>query len=173
MNFLHPQKSLKSLSLAAVTIATVIASAAASSLAATPARIVALPGRPSIAVFEAELQSYKIGCPALDQLWRRTPHQRVNAQEYDKLAKGPFTFNGSGDLPCNAPNRVKGFISPAFSGGRLIVVDGLRPHLVNSDEFFKALGISPTRLTQQQGEQLLKRLPPNSVFSKVSLSLAK
>jgi hypothetical protein len=163
------QKSMKKLGLAAVTIATVIAGAAASSFAATPARVVFLPGRASIAIFEAELQSYKIGCPALDNLWRRVPHQAVNAQQYDQLASGPFTFNGTGDLPCNSPNRVKAYVSPAF--GRLIVVDGTHSHVVSSSDFFNALGVSPKQLTQQQGEQLLRSLPPGS--SKVSFSTAK
>jgi hypothetical protein len=161
--------SAKAFTLAATTIVSVISGFAAASLAATPARVVFLPGRPSIAIFESELQSYKIGCPALDRLWSRIPHKLVTAQEYDRLDRGPFTFNGSGDLPCNSPNRVKGFISPAF--GRLIVVDGIRSHVVSNDSFFSALGISPRRLTQAQGEQLLKSLPPGS--SKVSFSTAQ
>lgn len=155
MNLLPALKSVKSFALATATIATTLASNIAPSPATLANRVISTPGQPEVVIFESNLQSVAIGCPALRNLWRGLRTQPVTAQEYQKIINATST-RLVGHLSCNTPNVVQGFTSPAFSNAGVIVARGV-PFFVKTNDFFNAMGVKPTRLTLEQGRTFLSR----------------
>lgn len=77
------QKIVKRWAIAIATTITIAISAAAPSQAIEPTVIIdPMDGRPPVAVFARNRESYGIGCPELDQLWSDTPYRKVSADEY-------------------------------------------------------------------------------------------
>jgi hypothetical protein len=151
MKFLPSFKSAKALVLAAVTVATAIASNVAPSQASKPLSIIQTPGKPEIAVFDSE-GSFEIACPAVRNLWSGLATKNVTPQEYQKVINSTFTIF-AGPLNCNAPSIVQGYTSSAFNVGGIAGVIVVRkiPYYVKSDRFFSALGIKPTALSVPEG----------------------
>jgi hypothetical protein len=153
MKFLPSLKSAKSLALVAATIATAIASSVAPSLADIPTTIITTPGKPDLVVFGGRLKAYKLGCPKLRNVWNRIPNSPYSAQIYEKVITN---FGGvAGELYCNTPSRVQGYISPAFGNNIGVVVTDGKPSFIESGEVFAAMGIVPNNLTRAQGETFL------------------
>ena len=153
MKFLPSLKSAKSLALAAVTIATAIASSVAPSLADIPTTIITTPGKPDLVVFGGRLKAYKLGCPKLRNVWDRIPSKAYSEKIYEQVITN---FKGlAGELYCDQPSRVQGYISPAFGNNMGVVVTNGQPSFVESGEVFSAMRITPTNLTRAQGETFL------------------
>jgi hypothetical protein len=159
MKFRPSLKSAKSLALAAVTIATAIASSAAPSLAHQPTRFISTPGKPDLVIYDSTKQSFALGCKALSNLFQ-LPTQQVTAAEYQQSVDR-FEV---GNLPCNDPNLVK---AATFLSGDGVITIQLTRNLFGGtttrqssffvlapSQFFGAMGITPTQLNEQQGINL-------------------
>jgi hypothetical protein len=157
MKFLPSFKSAKSLALAAVAIATAIAGNITPSQASQPNFIMSTPGQPDLAVFGNERKVFKIGCPELRNVWGGIETTEYPLTIYQQVISN---FGGvAGELFCNNPRRVKGYISPAFDANTGVLVTDGKPFFVKSGEFYKAMGITPTLLNQVQGNFLIQRHP--------------
>ena len=148
-------KSAKASILAAMTIASAIATYAAPSLAALPTWIVSTPGKPDLAVYRGNItQGFALGCPALRNLWSgiRTENT-TDHNAYNKLAN----FEGSSlrYLDCNAPGLVQGYTSPAFGSNAGVIIARGYPHYIKSAQFFTAMGIRPINLTEQEAKSFI------------------
>jgi hypothetical protein len=179
MKLLPSFKSAKALVLTAVTIATAIASSVTPSQASRPTRIIQTDGRPEIVIFGSDGQSVASGCQPIRDMWKGLSTQRVSAQEYQKTIVSSSSVL-TAHLFCNRPDRVKGYVSPAFPNAGVIVTNGT-PLFVTTRAFFSALGITPTQLNQAEGDAFIARNPnifttlilePNVAASTSSISIA-
>jgi hypothetical protein len=156
MNFLRSINSAKALCLAAATIAITLAGNIAPSQASQPGRVIQTPGQPEVVIFDIDLQSFAIGCQSVRNLWKGIPTERVSPQEYQKIISSA-SAHLVGSLACNAPNIVQGFTSPAFGSDTGVIVTGGVPFFVKTGDFFTAMGIKPTKLTLEQGNQFISQ----------------
>jgi hypothetical protein len=126
---------------------------------ALPARrIIVAPGKPQLVVFG--IQSFKIGCMRLRALWDPMPTIQVSQEEYQNALnyRDGRSFL-AGELACNSPTLVQGYISSAFTPyAGVIVVDG-KVFAVSSRAFFGAIGIAPKSLSDERGRSFLRDNP--------------
>jgi hypothetical protein len=140
-------------------------------VALPPDMIATYPGRAELAVFVNSSESFPLGCPAVRNLWRGVKRIQVTADEHDRLLSFKPTRYGQttkgGDLYCNSPDQIQGYISLAFKGTPYVgavVVNG-KTFMVNSPEFFGAMSIKPIVLDEKQVRDFLN----NSKFGFTSL----
>lgn len=124
--------------------------------ASLPSRIIVAPGKPQLVIFN-RLQAFKIGCLPLRALWDPMPTIQVDQNQYQSALN---LFDGrsylAGELPCNSPNRVKGYTSPAFTPYAGVIVTDGSPFAVSSSAFFGAIGITPQSLSDEAGRRFLR-----------------
>jgi hypothetical protein len=151
----------KRLALAIATMTTIAISAAAPSQAIEPSGIIdPVDGRPPVAVFVGNRESYGIGCPELDKLWNGSPYENITADRYNNVIKSRETYL-TAFLRCDG--LYQGYSSTAIPGGHMLIIkhltDGrLYRHLV-TPEFFTALKVTPKQLSPQEGEKILQQFP--------------
>jgi hypothetical protein len=151
MKLLPSFKSAKSLALVAVTIATAISSSVTPSQAGQTTRVISTPGQQlQVVTFDGPTQSFKIGCPELRNIWSKLPTQAVSAQEFQNTLNGTSTKLPTGELPCNSPSRVKGYVSRGLGSAVGIIMTDGKAYYIKSGEFFKAMNITPIELTTRQ-----------------------
>lgn len=156
MKLLPTFKSVQALALATATIATTLVGNIAPSSASLANRVISTPGQPEVVIFENELQSLAIGCPALRDLWRGLKTKPVSAQEYQRTINATAT-RLVGQLSCNNPNAVKGFVSPAFGSNKGVILAAGVPFFTKTNDFFNAMGIKPTALSQAEGQAFVRQ----------------
>jgi hypothetical protein len=154
MKLLPSFKSAKAICLAAVAIATAIAGSVAPSRAdqvISILRPLQIPGVPQEVVTFNNSQSFTIGCVAVRNLWPGVPSRQLP----------PFSLSPrlTASLDCKNPNVVKGYTSSAFGSNAGVIVTGGLPFYFKSGPFFEAMGITPTKLNEQQGKEFIDRNP--------------
>jgi hypothetical protein len=157
MKFQPALKSAKASILAAITIATSIASNVAPSQAEQPDSIFTAAGKPQVLQFNREgynRQNFTIGCQALRNLWSGIETKNIGIPIiYDGMASSPTV--PLKHLDCNAPNLVQGYTSSAFGSKAGVIVTRGNPLYIKSTQFFTAMGITPKSLTEQQGQDFI------------------
>lgn len=150
-------------------------------VALPPSRIISYPGNPEhLAVFNESSESFPMGCPAVRRLWSGIETQQVTREEYYKMQTYQPTKFGhtklAGALYCNSPDQIQGYISPAFGKkvpgtptyAGAVVVNG-KTFMLNSPEFFGAMGIKPIVLDDKQVRDFLN----NSTFGETVLTIKR
>ncbi|NJR32131.1 MAG: hypothetical protein HC778_03800 [Chamaesiphon sp. CSU_1_12] len=155
MKLLPTFKSVKALVLATATVATTLVGNIAPSTATLANRVISAPGKPEVVIFESNLQSVAIGCPALRNLWRGLPTQSVSVEEFQRIITATPTRLVA-HLNCNNP-AIKGFVSPAFGSDKGAIIAGGALFLTKTTDFFNAMGIKPTALSQEEGRNFLNQ----------------
>jgi hypothetical protein len=147
-------KSAKAICLAAVAIATAIASSVAPSQAEQPVAFF----RPNLSpntthfFFEKSNTAFTVrdSCDAVQKLFGNT---QFRSNTFAAFPPGRLL----GNLGCNS--EIPGFTSPAFgSNAGVIQVNG-DVFFIKSDAFFTAMKIKPTKLTEQQGKDFIAQNP--------------
>lgn len=171
-------QSVKATILAAIAIATSIASNITPSQAAPPTRVIQAPGQPAVVIFGNQSQSFTIGCQAVRDLFSGQPTQKVSLQEYQQIISSP-SARLAGNLGCNVPTTTnRGFITPTFTkaGYAGIIILNQIPFYVKNREFFTAMGLTPIVGSEISGNLLMlgnnrEYLQRNAVIeAQVSLS---
>jgi hypothetical protein len=179
MKFLTAIKSAKAKAalLAAMTIATSLVGVAPSQ-ANQASRIVGFPGRADIITFKNSSQSFSIGCSALRSVWK-LPTETLSDKDYQQLYK--VTNPLAGSFICS-PSRNQAYTSPSFPPG-YAAIEMPGKTLYETDTFyvknytsiFKAMGVTPTAYTAQQGQDFINanpRLKTNTVIEPDSIAPA-
>lgn len=160
MHFRRTLKILYRLGLAVITAVTIAISTPDPSLATQPTQIITSVGsRRPLAVFEKSRETYVIECPRLLQRWNTSPRKSVDPIEYEQIRRGsanPIVAR----LLCNGV--YPGYISSAIPGRNMLIIkhsDGQQyRHYITAD-FFDTFQVFPKRLTQAEGELILKQFP--------------
>lgn len=177
MKFLTAIKSAKAKAvlLAAMTIATSLVGNVAPSQANQASSIVGFPGRADIITFNNSSQSFSIDCAALRSLWK-LPTQILSDKGYQELYK--VTKPLAGMLICSQ-SRNQAYTSPSFPPGyAAIEMPGKTQYetdtfyVKNYAPIFKAMRVTSTPLTAQQGQDFINanpRLKTNTVIEPDSI----
>jgi hypothetical protein len=156
MKFLPSIKSVKAICLAAVTIATTVASNITPSQAGQANRVIHTSGQPDLLVLDGDLLTFTIGCSDLRRIWQNLPTQEVSPAQYKSVfSGGPHRFVAH--LNCNNPTLVQSYTSPAFGGRAGLMVSRGSAFYVSSLDIMRAMGIRPTALSAQQGNVFLQK----------------
>jgi hypothetical protein len=155
MKFLPSIKSVKAICLAAVTVATTLASNITPSQAGQATRVINTPGQPDLLVLDGDSRTYAIGCGELRRVWQNLPTQQVTPGQYQSVLSGG-SHRFVAHLNCNSPTLVQGYTSPAFRGAGLMVSHG-NAFYISDLNIMRAMGVKPTALSAQQGQAFIAR----------------
>ena len=147
-------KSAKASILAAMTIASAIASTITPSLAEQPSSFLRPSSAPNTSYFffgkSNVAFTVRDNCNEVSKLFGNTPFQ----------SSQPFLLPPGrqvGELTCNG--QVPGYTSPAFGSNAGVIQVGGDSYFIKSNAFFKAMKITPTKLTEQQGKDFIAQNP--------------
>ena len=147
-------KSAKVSILAAMTIATSIASTITPSLAEQPSSFLRPSSAPNTSYFffgkSNVAFTVRDNCNEVSKLFGNTPFQ----------SSQPFLLPPGrqvGELTCNG--QVPGYTSPAFGSNAGVIQVLGDSYFIKSNAFFKAMKITPTKLTEQQGKDFIAQNP--------------
>ena len=141
--------------LAAMTIASAIASSITPSLATQPTEIIRATGQPEVIIFGDTSQSFEIGCQPLRDIWKDLKTQQINIRGYRYRTSSSRSLL-VGKLLCNS-TQVQGVISPAFGSNVGVILVRGNPFYVKTDRFFSTMGITPNQLSDRQAQSFLEQ----------------